>query len=173
MRMSMRRVRRHKTVKRRKCGLNLGIYLWHTLTKSNLPLLTSGEKLIDKHINFAQKILKAKFLKINGLHFTLLQDWPHKESTHSANQIFLIDRITGYVQLPLAHQARRCWFMSYDLGYTKWDEKTLSLLAKCFERWKERGLYAIANATCIAYEKDPCKMSVFLIVSWNYFYSNR
>ena len=41
-------------------------------------ILASGEKLSDKHINLAQRILKGRFSKINGLRLTLLQDKPHK-----------------------------------------------------------------------------------------------
>ena len=71
-----------KTVTKR--GLKSEIYL----TYYDKDILVSGEKLSDKHINLAQRILKGKFSKINRLHLTLLRDKPHKESTNNAFQIF-------------------------------------------------------------------------------------
>ena len=58
------------------------------LTYYDKDILASGEKLSDKHINLAQRLLKGKFSKINRLHLTLLQDKPHKQSTNNALQIF-------------------------------------------------------------------------------------
>ena len=62
------------------------------LTSADKQLLTNGEKVSDKHINAAQRILKITFPKINGLRLILLQDKPHKESTKNALQIFHIER---------------------------------------------------------------------------------
>jgi len=42
-----------------------------SLTNLNKEILQSGEKLSDKCINFEQRLLKAKFPKINGLLVTL------------------------------------------------------------------------------------------------------
>ena len=47
-----------------------------------------GEKLTDKHVYLAQRILNLKFPKMNGLRLTLLQDKAHKDSTNNALQIF-------------------------------------------------------------------------------------
>ena len=80
-----------------------------SVTNLDKKILTSGEKLTDKHIYLAQRILKAKFPNINGLCLTLLQDKPHKESTCNALQISSVSvEITGYVLLSLAHHAGRC-----------------------------------------------------------------
>ena len=57
------------------------------MTNYDKYMLVNGEKLSDKHINLAQRILKSKFPKISGLRLTLLQDKPHKNSTDSALQI--------------------------------------------------------------------------------------
>ena len=62
-----------------------------SLTYHNKDILEKGKKLSDKHINLAQRILKQKFLKINGLRLTLLQDKSHKKPTSNALQIFHID----------------------------------------------------------------------------------
>ena len=57
------------------------------LTNYDKDILVNGEKLSDKHINLAQRILKSKFPKISGLRLTLLQDKPHKNPTNSELQI--------------------------------------------------------------------------------------
>ena len=48
-----------------------------SLTDYDKDLLVHGEKLSDKHINLAHRILKLQFPKINGLRLTLLQDKPY------------------------------------------------------------------------------------------------
>ena len=58
-----------------------------SLTYHDKDILERGEKLSDKHINLAQRILKTKFRNINGLRLTLLQDKFHKEPTKNALQI--------------------------------------------------------------------------------------
>ena len=72
---------------------------------------------------------------------------------------------------PLGHQEIKCWY-NYDSAYIRWDSTAISFLKKQF--WcsasntaivngvqkqhgdKERG---IANATSMAFGKDPSKMS--------------
>jgi len=59
-----------------------------SLTFDDKYILEQGEKLTDKHINCAQRILKLKFPSINGLRLTLLQNKAHKNKTTNAIQIF-------------------------------------------------------------------------------------
>ena len=54
-------------------------------------ILERGGKLTDKHINYAQGILKSMFSAVNGLHLTLLQDNPYKQSTNNSIQILHIN----------------------------------------------------------------------------------
>ena len=51
-----------------------------SLTFEDKHILEQGEKLTDKHINCAQRILKLKFPSINGLRLTLLQGQAHKQT---------------------------------------------------------------------------------------------
>ena len=143
-----------------------------SLTNIDKEIIRKGEKLSDKHINFAQRLLKAKFPKINGLRLTLLQDKSHKDPTHNALQIFHTGGDHWICATTIGTSGKRV--LVYDSGYTRWDESTLSLLKKQFccspssvnvlkhvqkqQGGKECGLYAIANATSIAYGKDPLKM---------------
>ena len=144
-----------------------------SLTYYDKDILANGEKLSDKHINLAQRILKGKFSKINGLHLTLLQDKPHKEPTDNALQIFHMGGDHWICATTIGTSGKRV--LVYDSGYTKWDELALCLLKTQFwcslsnisvlkgaqkqQGGKECGPHAIANATSIAFGKDPLKLS--------------
>ena len=103
------------------------------------------------------------FPTINGLHLTLLQDKPHKQSTCNAIQIFHINRDHWVCATTVGTKKQ---VLVYDSWYTKWDESALSILQTQFhcspsnihvlknvqkqQGGRECGLYAIANATSIA-----------------------
>ena len=55
--------------------------------------IISGQQLNDKHINFAQKLLKAQFPCLNGLRSTLLQS--HKQSLPESEQVVQIVHSCG------------------------------------------------------------------------------
>ena len=78
-----------------------------SLTNYDKDLLVHGEKLSDKHINLAHRILKLQFPKINGLRLTLLQDKPHKEPTDNALLFFILVVTIGFVLQPLELQERK------------------------------------------------------------------
>ena len=52
-----------------------------SLMFDNKRILERSGKLTDKHINYAQRILKSMFSAINGLCLTLVQDKLYKQST--------------------------------------------------------------------------------------------
>ena len=132
-----------------------------SLTSYNKDLLVHGEKLLDKHINLAQRILKFKFLEINGLRLTVLQDKSHKEPTDNALKIFNINGDYWVCATTIGTPRKRV--LVYDLAYTRWDDAAICLLKKQIQcsassitvvkgvqkqhRGKECGLYAIANVT--------------------------
>ena len=69
------------------CACSSGVWikvLDISLTFEDKRILKQGEKLIDKHLNCAQRILKLKFSSINGLRLTLLQNRAHKQSIANA-----------------------------------------------------------------------------------------
>ena len=148
------------------------------LTSADKQLLTNGDKLSDKHINAAQRILKITFPKINGLRQTLLQDKPHKESTENALQIFHIEGNHWVCATTIGASGKKV--LVYDSAYTRWSDQAVSFVRKQFRcaassvtiqkkvqkqrGGNECGLYAIANATSLAYGKDPINMTYIELV---------
>ena len=134
-------------------------------------ILERGGKLIDKHINYSQRMLKSMFSAINGLCLTLLQDKPYKQSTSDSIQIL---HINGDHWVCATTVGTKKQVLVYDSWYTKCDEPSLSILQKQLhcsssnvhilknvqkqQGAKECGLHAIANATSIALSKDPLKI---------------
>ena len=57
----------------------------------DIRILERGGKLIDKHINYAQRLLKSMFFAINNLCLILLQDKLYKQSTNNSIQILHIN----------------------------------------------------------------------------------
>ena len=143
-----------------------------SLTLEDKLILQHGKKLTDKHINYTQRILKLKFPSINGLRLTVLQNKSHKQSTSNAIQIFHVNE-DHWVCVTTIGTARK-EVLVYDSWYTKWDKSTISMFTKQFrcnthsikvlkkvqkqQGRAECGLYAIANATSIAYERDPSQL---------------
>ena len=142
-----------------------------SLTFEDKHILEQGEKLTDKHINCAQRILKLKFPGINGLRLTLLQGQAHKQSTTNAVQIFHVNDDHWVCGTTVGTTRKEV--LIYDSWYTKWDQATLGIIRKQFrcntqsikvvkkiqkqETGVECGLFAVANATTIAFGKDPTK----------------
>ena len=69
-------------------------------------LLVHGEKLTDKHMNLAQRILKLKFPNMNKLRLPLLQDKAHKEPTGDALQIKKLVVTIGFMSQLLVLQGK-------------------------------------------------------------------
>ena len=60
-----------------KCDAHVWItYLNNTLLFADKRVITEGERLTDKHINFCQAVLKAQFPMVEGLGCTLYQSNP-------------------------------------------------------------------------------------------------
>ena len=144
-----------------------------SLTNNDKNLLVHGEKLTDKHMNLAHRILKLNFPNINGLRLTLLQDKAHKEPTDNALQIFHTGDDHWVCATTIGTSGKKV--LVYDSAYTRWDDAAVCLLKRQFRCSasnitivkgvqkqlgdKECGLYAIANATSVAFGKDPSKMA--------------
>ena len=135
------------------------------LTSADKQLLTNGEKLSDKRIIAAQRILKITFPR---LRLTLLQDKLHKESTEIALQIFHIEGSHWVCATTIGASGKEV--LVYDSAYTRWSDQavcfvrkqlrcaasSITIQKKVQKQWggNECGLYAIANATSLAYGKD-------------------
>ena len=103
----------------------------------------------------------------------MLQDKPHKESTENAIQIFQIEEDHWVCATTIGASGKKV--LVYDSTYIRWSDQAVSFVRKQFrcaasnitvlrnvekqQGGRECGLYAIANATSLAYEKDPIKMT--------------
>ena len=103
----------------------------------------------------------------------IVKNKPHKEPTDNAFQIFHMGGDHWIYVTTISASGKR--ILVYDSGYTKSEESALSLLNMQFwcslsnisvlkgaqkqQRGKECGLYAIANATSIAFGKNPLKLN--------------
>jgi len=76
-----------------------------SFTNIDKEIIRSGEKSSEKQINFAQRLLKANFPKIN--HIKIQHTMPFK--------FFIMVEITGYVLLPFSHLAKKCLYMIQDI----------------------------------------------------------
>ena len=63
------------------------------LTREDKAVISSGDKLNDKHINFSQQLLKKQFPGLNGLRSTLLQT--KKEPLPTSKQVVQIVHSRG------------------------------------------------------------------------------
>ena len=138
-----------------------------SLTNGDKIILASGQMLTDKHINVAQRLLKEAFPKINGLRLTLLQNQGHKEQT--ANRIQIL-HINGNHWVCAATTSKDKLVHVYDSLYTGWDKSSYKMLQRQFRcspcnikfanlqkqcGVTDCGLFSIAFATSIAFQKDP------------------
>lgn len=73
-----------------------------TLLENNKHTVEHGEGLVDLHLNFAQRLLKHQFPKVNGLRLTLLQGQSHSQATAILYSCCTSKPITG-----LLHAQRR------------------------------------------------------------------
>ena len=65
------------------------------LTTADKEHILAGEKLNDRHIDFAQNILKEQFCTIRGLQSTLLQEKPRKMPTEKNTRVIQIIHSRG------------------------------------------------------------------------------
>ena len=135
-------------------------------------ILETEEMLTDKHINFAQRLLKLSFPEINLLRLTVLQDKEHKEPTTNSIQIL---HVNGNHWVCAATTAKGKQVNVYDSSFGKWDQASYKALQTQFHcsscninfvkdvqkqiGTTDCGLFAIANATTIAFKGDPSQTS--------------
>ena len=143
-----------------------------TLTNLDRRLISDGEKLIDKHINSAQRILHELFPNLNGLMLSFLQRRPLNGPISNSIQILYI---RGDHWVVAATGIGSKIVHVYDSVYSLLDQSSSKLIT-CFfhcspcnvkitnvqkqEGNHECGLYAIANATTIAFGQDPTKATI-------------
>ena len=137
-----------------------------TLTNLDRRLISDGEKLIDKHINSAQRKLNEQFPNLNGLMLSFLQCRPlNGPTSKAAGSKTALNGPTGIGSKTVC---------VYDPVYSSLDQSSSKLIT-CFFRCspcnvkvtnvqkqegnRECGSYAIANTTTIAFGQDPTKVN--------------
>ena len=111
-------------------GTNTWVNLKNTsLMFDDKRILERVGELTDKHINYAQRILKSMFPAINGLCLTLLQHKPHKQSTSKSIQIL---HINGDHWVCTTTVGTMKQVLVYDSWYTTWDEPSLLYFNRLF-----------------------------------------
>jgi hypothetical protein len=139
------------------------------LTNNDKHIIEGGKCLKDQHMNFAQRLLKNQFPKLNGLRLTVLQGQAHTQATSNAIQLLHIKNnhwIVAYTKEKgkVVHV--------YDSMYSSIDQVTATLIQTNFHCSMNNirliscqkqvdvvdcGLFAIAFATSIAYRDDPTR----------------
>ena len=152
-----------------KCWLSLGDI---TLTEADQGLITSGEMLNDKHISFAQEILKRQFNKLLGLQSTLL-----------LSRLRAPLLATGALQI--IHSRQNHWIVASTIGccagevmvfdslYSSLDQATMKVILQVFgadvkvklEKSPQQlgvrdcGVFAVAVCTSLANEIHPSNIA--------------
>ena len=139
-----------------------------SLKISDRTIIEQGSELTDLHINSAQRLIKYQFPKLNGLKLSLLQAQPLKGSTINAIQIF---NINGNHWIVVVTAKSGKGVQVYNSAHTSLDQAS-AILIKDFFRCSlsnikavavqkqlpgsnDWDVYAIANATTIAFGGDP------------------
>ena len=137
-----------------------------TLTEEDREIIVSGEELNDKHINFAQAILKQQFKGIAGLQSTLLLSGMKYPLPCGALQIVHV-RGNHWIVASTISCAKRVGV--FDSLYSQIDDQTEQMLTKVFgsdvtleveitpkqQGVRDCGVFAIAICTCIAHGQHP------------------
>lgn len=139
-----------------------------TLTEDDKQAVIDGKMLQDQHINCAQRLLNQQFPAVNGLQSTLIQDKPIKGPTRDAIQIIHV-RMNHWV-VAASHKGKAV--KVYDSVYASLDQTSAATVKTLFNcnlcnismvpvqkqlGGSDCGLFAIANATAIAFGRDPSK----------------
>ena len=105
-----------------------------TLAVDEKVIIESGGMLSDKHMNFAQRLLKSQFPETQGLDSTLLQHKLKLNSCQSVVQI-LHSRTNHWIvvsNLPAAEADGKMFV--YDSIYTDIDDQTRKIIGDIFEQ---------------------------------------
>lgn len=136
------------------------------LTQMDKTVISDGGMLMDQHINSAQRIIHQQFPQLGGLRSTLLQSKPFKCEACTIVQIF---HVRGNHWITAASQKGKV-VKVYDTLYASLDQPSAKLIQNMFQcsactikivpaqkqvGGRDCGLFAIANATSIAFGTDP------------------
>ena len=154
--------------------VNGGTEIWvqHDRTRLNVNdkiILEEGEELSDKHIQFAQKLIKEQFPSFGGLFSPLLQDKCYNLHDGSVQIIHCLSRHHWIAVSNVGCNENSVNL--YDSSFRDVDPTTYALIKNMFggdqcevsmkkvqeqDGIKDCGVFAIAFITSIVHGEDPC-----------------
>ena len=142
------------------------------LSKADEKKLVEGGWLNDKHMEFAQCLLKQQFPSLGGLQSTLLQCRKETQKGISRGVQIVHSRGNHWIVVSTINCKQR-EVLVFDSLYTSIDESTKAIITSVFQApdngtltiryvntqkqadTNDCGLFAIASATAIAFGSDP------------------
>ena len=143
------------------------------LTETDRSIITSGNMLTDKHINFAQEILKMQFHNLKGLQSTLVLSKHQKLPATSQYLQIVHCRGNHWIVVSNIHSSPKV-LQVFDSLYSSVDGMTMKLLIKLFGEGviiemgncplqngtADCGVFAIATCVALANHRQPEKKVV-------------
>ena len=147
------------------------------LTHHDRNVLLAGQELSDKHINFAHNLLRSQFPMLNSLQSTLFQSRSQGFKSN-VNALQIIHSRGNHWVVATTLRCNPGEVKIFDFVYESLDTGTLQVVKKLFDDGKELkvtmaswtskqkgstdcGAFAIAIATCLAFEGDPATMVLY------------
>ena len=142
------------------------------LSLNDKEILQKGDELSDKHIQFAQKLIKEQFPKINGLCSTLLQD---RYYSFPQNSVQIIHCVQRHHWIAASNIGCLCNSVNvYDSLFSDLDNATCRLINNMFGTndtceismkkvqvqvgVKDCEAFAVVFITSLAHGEDPCNV---------------
>ena len=145
------------------------------LTNYDRKILATGQKLTDKHINFAQTLLRLQFPKLNGLQSTLYQSRSQSLTTNG-NVLQVLHSRGDHWIVATTIRCNPGEVRVFDSVYATLDDGTYETVQRMFggrtsyrvtttnvpkqQGGTDCGVFAIAVCTCIAFGGDPSQMVI-------------
>ena len=139
-------------------------------TNYDRKILATGQKLTDKHINFAQTLLRLQFPKLNGLQSTLYQSRSQGLTTNG-NVLQVLHSRGDHWIVATTIRCNPGEVRVFDSVYATLDDGTYETVQRMFggrtsfqvttmnvpkqQGGTDCGVFAIAACTCIAFGGDP------------------
>ena len=143
------------------------------LSKHDKEIISSGQRLTDKHINFAHSLLKRQFPSLEGLQSTLYQNRAHKYSS-SRSALQIIHSHGNHWIVATTLQCKPGEIHVFDSVYDSLDVETLHVIRGLFgnhskvkvvggpkqQEANDCGVFSIATSVCLAFGGDPTKVPI-------------
>ena len=148
----------------------------HTLKKADKEIIESGSELTDRHIQYAQQLIKNQFSTIGGLHSTLFQSQSRESLPDNSIQVIYCSARHHWIVVSNM-ECKKGVVNVYDSLFTFLDDETVAIVKNYFgdksakrkvkynmakvhkqKGTKDCGVYAVAFLTSLAYHHDPAEV---------------